>query len=152
VVKVGHHKESGESYAIKIVTKAAMEEFDHVCLREEIAILTDFPHEHIIRLYDVFDEPEHIHLVLEKVDGGQLLERIIEKENYTECEARDVGRIIFEAMRHCHEHKVAHRDLKPDNLLLTVRVCTLNYLVVQEPFLLHQLSLPTWLLLLFILE
>jgi len=132
VVKVGHHRQSQKGFAIKTITKSDMQEFDKQCLQEEISILTDLRHEHIIRLWDVFDEPEYIHLVLEKVDGGQLLERIIEKENYTECEARDLCLIIFEAIRHCHEHKVAHRDLKPDNLLMTVR--SVHFLLQRAHF------------------
>lgn len=120
VVKLGSHKETGDSFAIKIITKNKMEEFDRKCLEEEITILKDLRHERIIRLYDVFDENEYIYLVTEKVMGGELFQRLVQKSNYTEAEARDVCKILFEAMAHCHEHKIAHRDLKPSNLLLQV--------------------------------
>jgi serine/threonine protein kinase len=119
VVKLGHHVQTGESYAIKIITKAEMYEFDKECFKNELSVMKALPpHEHIVRLFDVFDEPEYYHLVLEKVDGGELLDRLIHKTKYDECEARDLCKIVMEAMRHCHEHKVAHRDIKPENLLL----------------------------------
>lgn len=120
VVKVGHHKESGKAYAIKIITKKEMYDFDKKCLENELMVMQDLlpPHDHLVQLYDVFDEEEFVHLVLEKVNGGELLDRLIEKTKYSECEARDVCQIVFEALRHCHEHKVAHRDIKPENLLL----------------------------------
>jgi len=117
----GLHKASGESFAIKIIPKDEMEEFDQQCLKHEIDVLSELRHEHIIRLYDVFDEEDYIHLVLEKCGGGELLDRLIEKKQYNEREARDVCKIVMEAMKHCHDHKVAHRDLKAENLLLTVR-------------------------------
>ena len=126
-VKVGHHQETGESYAIKIITKAEMYDFDKVCLKNELAVMKTLPHhDHIVRLFDVFDETEFVHLILEKVDGGELLERLIQKTSYDECEARDVCKIVMQAMKHCHDNKVAHRDIKPENLLLASTTVSSN--------------------------
>lgn len=118
VVKDGVHKQSGNSFAIKIVTKAKLTQEDEDALKEEIAVLKELKHQHIIRLYDVFDESQYYYLVTEKMSGGELFDRIVQKSYYNEKEARDVCKILFEALRYCHSHKVAHRDLKPENLLL----------------------------------
>eukprot|EP00980_Cylindrotheca_fusiformis_P014506 scaffold3875_cov123-Cylindrotheca_fusiformis.AAC.26 len=99
-VKEGSHRQNGESFAIKIV-------------------LEELKHKHIIRLYDVFEEPQYYYLVTEKMMGGELFDRIVQKSYYNEKEARDVCLILFDAMKYCHDHKVAHRDLKPENLLLS---------------------------------
>ena len=80
-------------------------------------------HAHIIRLYDVFEEPANYYLVTEKMSGGELFDRIVQKSYYNEREARDTCLILLSAIHHCHSKKVAHRDLKPENLLLTVS-CT----------------------------
>ena len=40
-----------------------------------------------MKLVDVYDEKKHFYLVLELMTGGELFERIVEKENYTEHEA-----------------------------------------------------------------
>jgi serine/threonine protein kinase len=95
-------------------------------LKDEIAVLQELKHKHIIRLYDVFDEPQFYYLVTEKMLGGELFDRIVQKSYYNEKEARDVCLILFDAMKYCHDRQVAHRDLKPENLLLTVRM-TGNY-------------------------
>lgn len=125
MVKLGHHRATKNPYAIKMIIKAEMQEFDKMCLESEISVLRELPpHEHIIKIYDVFDEADCIHLVLEKVDGGELLDRLIQKSTYTEYEARDVCKIVMHAIDHCHRHQVAHRDLKPENLLLTVCLCS----------------------------
>lgn len=120
MVKEGSHRQSGGSFAIKIVTKAKLTHEDEVALKDEISVLEELKHPHIIRLYDVFDEAQFYFLVTEKMSGGELFDRIVQKSYYNEKEARDVCKIIFEAMRYCHEHHVAHRDLKPENLLLAV--------------------------------
>jgi serine/threonine protein kinase len=81
--------------------------------------LKDFDHKHIIRLYDVFEEPQHYYMITEKMTGGELFDRIVQKSYYNEREARDTCEILLQAIHYCHEKKVAHRDLKPENLLLT---------------------------------
>ncbi|CAB9518958.1 MAP kinase-activated protein kinase 2 (Fragment) [Seminavis robusta] len=119
VVKEGSHKQSGESFAIKIVTKAKLTQEDEQALKDEIDVLSELKHSNIIRLYDVFEEKEFYYLITEKMLGGELFDRIVQKSYYNEKEARDTCKILFQAMAYCHKHQVAHRDLKPENLLLT---------------------------------
>ena len=122
MVKEGSHKQSGESFAIKIVTKAKLTPEDEQALKDEIDVLSELKHSNIIRLYDVFEEKEFYYLITEKMLGGELFDRIVQKSYYNAKEARDTCKILFQAMAYCHKHKVAHRDLKPENLLLTVRI------------------------------
>jgi serine/threonine protein kinase len=77
---------------------------------------------HIIRLHDVFRDSRHFYLVMEEMKGGELLQRIVEKEVYTEREARQTCQALFEAIDYCHKKRIAHRDIKPENLLLVVSV------------------------------
>ena len=73
---------------------------------------------HIIQLHDFFDEDQFYFLVMERVTGGELFDRIIEKGCYNENEARSVCKILLNAVAYMHNQGIAHRDLKPDNLLL----------------------------------
>mmetsp|Transcript_17044 Transcript_17044/g.32344 ORF Transcript_17044/g.32344 Transcript_17044/m.32344 type:complete len:139 (+) Transcript_17044:358-774(+) len=59
VVKEGSHKQTHKSFAVKVVTKSKLSKEDKVALKDEIAVLTEIHHKHIIRLYDVFDEPQY---------------------------------------------------------------------------------------------
>lgn len=111
-------KDTSASYAVKVVTKAKLTKEDEVALIDEIHVLNELKHKHIIRLYAVFEETAYWYLVTEKMTGGELFDRIVSKAFYNEKEARDVCRILFEAIGFCHSKSVAHRDLKPENLLL----------------------------------
>ena len=111
-------------YAVKHIKVSKLDKAGRKTLRDEIAalkLLRGGPH--IIRLYDMFDEGDDKYLVFDRMRGGNLLARIVEKEVYTEREARQVCRIAFTAIDYCHRKKVAHRDLKPENFLLVVRAC-----------------------------
>ena len=71
----------------------------------------------MVRLLEIFDEEDYMYLVMEIMTGGELFDRIVEKESYTEKEAADTIRPIVDAIRYCHEMGIVHRDLKPENLL-----------------------------------
>ena len=110
----------GKTYAVKIVNKEVLDSKDEIALHEEIKILKTLNHPNIIRLYEVYFELDHYYLVTEMMKGGELFDRIVEKESYCEMEARNVAKALFNAILHCHSKKIAHRDLKPENLLLVV--------------------------------
>ena len=54
---------------------------------------------------------------MEHLGGGELFDRIVEKESYSEKEASDTIKPIVDAIRYCHSLGIIHRDLKPENLL-----------------------------------
>lgn len=60
---------------------------------------------------------DRIYLVLELLEGGELFDRIVEKENYSEKEASEAIKPIVDTIRYCHQLGIIHRDLKPENLL-----------------------------------
>jgi serine/threonine protein kinase len=111
------------TYAVKQITMSKLDAAAAMTLKDEIAalkLLRGGPH--IILLFDVFEsDPNTTYMVLEEMRGGNLLSRIVEKEVYTEREARQVCKIIFQAIDYCHKKHIAHRDIKPENLLLVVR-------------------------------
>ena len=56
----------------------------------------------------------HTYLVLELLEGGELLERIKMKKNFTEAEARRLMIKLASVVHFMHERGVVHRDLKPE--------------------------------------
>ena len=108
-------------FAVKIMKKSKMTDEDCVALKQEIALLKSLRHPNIITLHEHFEDDAHYYLVTEKCAGGELFDRIVEREFYSELKARNVARALLQAIEYCHDHDVVHRDLKPENLLLTSR-------------------------------
>ena len=118
-VREGYHKSDKMIlYAVKCINRKKLSEEDEAALLDEVSILKEMNHEHIIRLFDFFEEPATYYIIMERMRGGELFDRIVAKAYYNEKEARDTCKIVLEAVRYCHENHVAHRDLKPENLLL----------------------------------
>jgi serine/threonine protein kinase len=86
----------------------------------EVAILQSLANRHVVQLLDFFEEKKYFFMVMEYMRGGDVFDRIVEKNHYTEKDARDLVRILLKAVKFLHAQGVAHRDLKPQNLLLTV--------------------------------
>jgi serine/threonine protein kinase len=126
VVKLGTHCQNKSiHYAIKCINVAKLKAEDIAALNDEVTILTLLREcDHIIRLYDYFDESSkggYYYMILETMYGGELFDRIVSKSYYNEKEARDTCLILLDAIEYCHSYHVAHRDLKPENLLLCSR-------------------------------
>jgi serine/threonine protein kinase len=51
------------------------------------------------------------------VTGGELFDRIVQKQKYSEKEAAACMAQLCEALHFLHEKKIVHRDLKPENIL-----------------------------------
>lgn len=60
-------------------------------------------------------------MVMEYVDGGDLLETLNTRQRFTEAEVQDIFKHICCGVSFCHSLGVAHRDLKPENILLSKR-------------------------------
>jgi len=110
-------KKTKDKRAVKVINKGrfASSQFDN--FRREIEIVKSLDHPNIIRGYDVFENEENLMIVMEYCGGGELFDRIVKKKTYTEKEAQVVLRQITSAIKYLHDHKIAHCDLKPDNLL-----------------------------------
>ena len=77
-----------------------------------------FSHAAVVRLCDVIQSPAHVYLILER--GDQDLYAFLDdyKDGCTEDVVRSVIRITTLGLRHCHRQGIAHRDVKPENVLV----------------------------------
>jgi len=116
-VKLGISKLSSQKVAIKIIDKKRVKHRPEI-LTNEVEILTSIDNKYIIKLLDLFDTPDYLYLVMELVRGGELFDRIVERESYSEADAKEVMRQLLLALEYIHSRGIVHRDLKPENLLL----------------------------------
>ncbi|XP_021945279.1 ribosomal protein S6 kinase alpha-5 isoform X3 [Folsomia candida] len=104
-------KSTGKEYAVKIVSRK-------VDSSNEVALLRLCQgHENIVKLHNVYHDEAHAYIVLELLKGGELLDRIRQKERFTEDEASQIMRKLVHAVHFMHSKGIVHRDLKPENLL-----------------------------------
>uniref|UniRef100_A0A8C8M289 non-specific serine/threonine protein kinase n=1 Tax=Oncorhynchus tshawytscha TaxID=74940 RepID=A0A8C8M289_ONCTS len=116
VVKRCDHKSSKRTVAVKLVNKKLMKR-DQVT--QELSLLQRLQHTHLVRLLDTYETPSSYVLVLEMVDQGRLLDYIVSWGNLTEEKVASYLRNILEALHYLHNCRIAHLDLKPENLLVS---------------------------------
>ena len=71
-VKKAKNRETGERFAVKVLSKRKMSKQDMERLRTEIDILKTLDHPNIVKLVDIFEDERHICLVMELLLGGEL--------------------------------------------------------------------------------
>ena len=92
--------------------------FDDIA--NEIDILKALDHPSILHLHAhyVSEHGDKVYLVTELLEGGELLEALLDRGNYTEADAAAIMRPVLEGLAYMHSRGVTHRDLKLENLLL----------------------------------
>jgi len=118
VVYKAKNKETGEIVALKRIRLDSEDEGVPCTAIREISLLKELKHPNIVRLYDVIHTEKKLTLVFEYLDqdlkkyiddcGGAISKTTMKSFLYQ----------LLRGIAFCHEHRVLHRDLKPQNLLI----------------------------------
>ncbi|XP_033104925.1 cyclin-dependent kinase-like 1 [Anneissia japonica] len=107
-----------------------------IALRE-VRMLKQLKHENLVNLLEVFRRKRKLHLVFEYCEHTVLNELETHPNGVPEDSYR---RIIFQtlkAVNFCHTHNCIHRDVKPENILLTkdgiVKLCDFGFARILNP-------------------
>ena len=111
MVKKVKHKHIGEERAMKIVRKK-------LDSQNEIEILRKISHPNIISIYEIFEDSKNYYIMSELLEGGELFEEITRNGSFSEYEAANIMKQIFNAVNYMHNKQIVHRDLKPENIML----------------------------------
>lgn len=126
-VKLKNEEEvSGEDdkiRACKYISKQNFREEDLVKFKKEIEILKVVDHPNIVKLYQLFETSNSFYLIMEKLEGGNLFNKIQQRINtqtlFDENVLSELIRQITSAIQYCHKKGICHRDLKPENICFT---------------------------------
>jgi serine/threonine-protein kinase len=96
--------------------------------KKEFDLLTKVSHPNIIRALDFFTFPMGAVLVLEFFEGRSLEVSVLEAKGAClgEAVARNLFLQLLQAVAHLHTHSVLHRDIKPDNILVSADMADLR--------------------------
>ena len=118
-VKLGINKFTGEKVAIKILDKLKIvENEDLERIIREMRMLSELDNDHVIKVYQIYEDDYHYLIIMEYCEGGELFNYIVKKQRLSENETAFFYYQIIEGIEYIHSKGIAHRDLKPENLLL----------------------------------
>uniref|UniRef100_A0A1I7XH79 non-specific serine/threonine protein kinase n=1 Tax=Heterorhabditis bacteriophora TaxID=37862 RepID=A0A1I7XH79_HETBA len=105
-------KTTKREFIVKIIKKAVCDASEEVDI-----LLRHGHHPHIVKLFDVYEDETTVYLIQEYCRGGEMLDRILSKQTFTEREAAATMANLANAVFYLHANQVAHRDLKPSNIM-----------------------------------
>ncbi|KAJ8934446.1 hypothetical protein NQ314_013320, partial [Rhamnusium bicolor] len=119
IVYGGVHRRTARPVAIKVIDKLRFPTKQEAQLKNEVAILQNLSHPGVVNLERMFETPERIFVVMEKLKGD-MLEMILshDKGRLTERVTKFLITQILIALKHLHSKNIVHCDLKPENVLL----------------------------------
>jgi len=115
---------SGQIVALKKIRLEAEDEGVPSTAIREISLLKELKDDNIVRLLDIVHADQKLYLVFEFLDVD--LKRYIEtgNQNRTPISLQIVKKFTYQltsGLLYCHSHRILHRDLKPQNLLIDKR-------------------------------
>jgi len=106
--------------AIKVLRNEYVEDQEFLAsFKAEALSAASLSHPNIVGIYDVGNDLGRHYIVMEYIEGKTLKELIDENAPYDTAEVLDFGINILSAVRHAHMKKIIHRDIKPQNILVT---------------------------------
>ncbi|XP_068586722.1 serine/threonine-protein kinase 33 isoform X2 [Cebidichthys violaceus] len=118
VVYEATHIETQTKWAIKEVCRPAAGSSKSKMLGNEIHLLKQVNHAHIIHLQEVYHTAKMTYLVVDLCAGGDLKQLLQRKKFLTEDETRHIICSLADAVVYLHKRDIVHRDLKLENILV----------------------------------
>jgi len=125
VVSVCKKRATGQEYAVKMVDRV---ETPVEAIKKEAEMLQSMDHRNIVKFHGVFYERCFVCIVMDKLDGGDLVEglqRHLKESGQINClDVVHVAAQMANSINYLHQRNVVHRDVKGDNYLMDRKTMT----------------------------
>uniref|UniRef100_A0A8C2QIE3 non-specific serine/threonine protein kinase n=1 Tax=Cricetulus griseus TaxID=10029 RepID=A0A8C2QIE3_CRIGR len=113
--------EDSMHYVIKEINISRMSGRERQESRSEVAVLANMKHPNIVQYKESFEENGSLYIVMDYCEGGDLFKRINAQKGtlFQEDQILDWFVQICLALKHVHDRKILHRDIKSQNIFLT---------------------------------
>ncbi|HTK17653.1 MAG TPA: serine/threonine-protein kinase, partial [Acidimicrobiia bacterium] len=118
IVWSGRHRQLNRLVAIKQLVGPNTANYT-ARFRREARVLAQMNHPHVVAVYDYREDDELRVLVMELLSGGTLAARRAEGMSLESTIASILA--AASGLHHVHEHRILHRDVKPENLMFDHR-------------------------------
>eukprot|EP01013_Petalomonas_cantuscygni_P038263 TRINITY_DN6932_c0_g1_i1.p1 TRINITY_DN6932_c0_g1~~TRINITY_DN6932_c0_g1_i1.p1 ORF type:complete len:322 (+),score=73.15 TRINITY_DN6932_c0_g1_i1:52-1017(+) len=108
---------TGEIVALKKIRLDTEDEGVPATAIREISVLKTLRHPHVVDLMDIISQPKSLHLVFEYCSND--LKRYMSRRPLTPQDVKVFTYQILDGLAFCHSHRILHRDLKPQNILVS---------------------------------
>ncbi|XP_028259981.1 serine/threonine-protein kinase Nek1 isoform X2 [Parambassis ranga] len=114
-------KGDGHQYVIKEIGISRMSSKERQESRKEVAVLANMSHPNIVQYKESFEEGGCLYIVMDYCEGGDLFKKINSQKGvlFPEEQILDWFVQICLALKHVHDQKILHRDIKSQNIFLT---------------------------------
>ncbi|KAK3576136.1 hypothetical protein CHS0354_043102 [Potamilus streckersoni] len=126
----GRKKFTGQVVALKFIPKVGKPEKELKNLRREIEIMRGLHHANIIEMSDSFETDKEVAVVTDYAEG-ELFQILEDDGSLPEEQVQQIAAQLVSALFYLHSHRILHRDMKPQNILLgkggIVKLCDFGF-------------------------
>uniref|UniRef100_A0A914WH00 cyclin-dependent kinase n=1 Tax=Plectus sambesii TaxID=2011161 RepID=A0A914WH00_9BILA len=131
------NKETGQIVAIKKFVETEDDPVIKKIALREIRMLKQLKHPNLVNLIEVFKRNRKLHLVFEYCERTVLNDLEKHTKGVPEKLTKKIVNQLLQAVDFCHSHNCIHRDVKPENILLTrndvVKLCDFGFARILNP-------------------
>ncbi|XP_076823902.1 cyclin-dependent kinase-like 1 isoform X3 [Clavelina lepadiformis] len=125
------NRDSGQIVAIKKFVESEDDPLIKKIALREIRMLKQLKHNNLVNLIEVFRRKRKLHLVFEYCDHTVLNELDKHTRGVPELHVKRIVWQVLQAVHFCHQHNCIHRDVKPENILITkqgvIKLCDFGF-------------------------
>ncbi|XP_074255115.1 serine/threonine-protein kinase 36 isoform X2 [Saimiri boliviensis] len=126
----GRRKYSAQVVALKFIPKLGRSEKELRNLQREIEIMRGLRHPNIVHMLDSFETDKEVVVVTDYAEG-ELFQILEDDGKLPEDQVQVIAAQLVSALYYLHSHRILHRDMKPQNILLAkgggIKLCDFGF-------------------------